>query len=298
MQPNRNCPQIVGVSISGHLSSSTLKKECKAFYGTDFERLLKEKNNLRQAAKYASDPDVRKRQKESSKKAYKRLKKKQAVQKEKQKIENEEKDTKIRFEYKKSIAKNLNALYRKKLQWVIDCFDHFLETFPQVEEEVRSKMINIGNGIQEKYEKMKMEIDEILEKVEKSENVLKRQEIVDYFCKGRKEQEHIQHDWNNFEWWNVGKKINDILENIQLSKNNKDWFIKVQEIQMMYEKNHCEMVNRQKYYSKKVCIICNKEPNCLRKNWVSKEQHDVIRFMAQSKFMKHNKEYLRLVGKL
>ena len=70
------------------------------------------------------------------------------------------------FEYNKSVAKGLNALYRKKMQWVIDCFNHFFELFPQIDKQVKSEMISIEKCIEEKYQQMENEIDDILKKVE------------------------------------------------------------------------------------------------------------------------------------
>ena len=91
-------------SILKHIGNN---KECRSFYGQSFEKLKKEKNNLRQVIRYASDPDMRKRQKDSSKKAYKKLKNIQAIEKEKEKIEKKKKDAKIEFEYKKITSKDV-----------------------------------------------------------------------------------------------------------------------------------------------------------------------------------------------
>ena len=79
-------------SILKHIGNN---QECKAFYGSDFERLKKEKNRLRikdyklakQREKYASDPNMREKKKESNKKSYQTLKDKQAAIKEKKSIE-------------------------------------------------------------------------------------------------------------------------------------------------------------------------------------------------------------------
>ena len=72
----------------------------------------------------------------------------------------------------------------------------------------------------------------------------------------------------------------------------------VQNIKEIFVQNHFGQLCHQRHHSNKVCMICNKEPNCLEKNWLSKEQHHALQYGAQSKFFKHNQEYLRLIRNL
>ena len=153
-------------SILKHISNN---KGCKSFYGSSFEVLKKKKDKLyskqyslaKEREKYATNPDFKEKKLESSKKSYQTLKKKENAIKEKQKIEDEKKDAKRSYEFKKKVAKDMLYLWGKKLQWFTNCFLHFLETFPDTDEKVKSKMMDIEKSIKEKQEKMKNKVDEI-----------------------------------------------------------------------------------------------------------------------------------------
>ena len=172
--------------------------ECKTFYGQSFERFKVEKEKLRikksilakQRKDYAADLKIRECKKESNTKTYQTFKKKQSLVKEKEKIEFEKKSARQTFEFKKKIAIESNSLWRKKLQWIIDCFQHFLETFPQANDKVRNEMLDLVKSIQEKNTKMEHEIDEIIQKVETSEDYF---EICSAF-KGQKQENGLYKD--------------------------------------------------------------------------------------------------------
>ena len=86
-------------------------KECKSFYGQDFEKLKKEKNKLRfkkyqltkQREKYASDLTIREKRKESNEKTYQEFKDKRTANKEKERIEFRKKEAKQIFIFKKRV---------------------------------------------------------------------------------------------------------------------------------------------------------------------------------------------------
>ena len=272
--------------------------------------MKKKKDNLyskqyslaKEREKYATNVNFKEKKKESSRKGYQKLKEKQAEQKEKEEIDSEKIEARRSFEYKKSVAKGMNSLYRKKMQWLIDCFDHLFENFPHINKKVKSEMISIGKSIDEKQEKVDWEIEEILKKVEDSEDSMeiwkafKGEKIENStMYKEGKEQTDIQHEWNIFEWWEIGGRMKNILVEIEGSRIGTDWYSIIQTIQERYEENHSMVLDKQKYTTNKFCFICKKEPNCLEKNWLTKEEHHMVLYGSQSKFWKHSEAYLELI---
>ena len=219
------------------------------------------------------------------KKTRQTCKDKQSALKEKERIEDEKEDARFTFEYKKNTAKESNALWRKKMQWVIDCFQHFLEKFPQTDDQVKSEMANIESSIKDKYEKIDTGINEVLKKVENSED---SREIDSAFLgnkkenglyEGGKDESDIQHEWQVFEQFHIGRRLEDILDNIDESERKSEWFYKVQIIQGRFkQKFKGWWEQHQEYTTWKTCIICGKEPNCLEKNWLTKIEFKKVKF--------------------
>ena len=102
----------------------------------------------------------------SNEKTYQNFKDQRSANREKEKVEFRKKEAKQTFEFKKRVAKESNSLWRKKLQWVIDCFNHFLETFPDTPEQIKSEMLDLESCIIKKNEQMENEINAIIEKVQ------------------------------------------------------------------------------------------------------------------------------------
>ena len=278
-------------SIFKHIGNN---KGCKAFYGQDFEDLKKKKNKIRskkyslakEREKYATDTNFKEKKKKSSKKSYETLKEKQNAIKEKQKVENKKKDAKFSYEFKKKVAKDLIYLWRKKLEWFPKCFTHFLETFPDTDGEVKRELTDIGKSINEMHENMERKVDEILEKVKDSEdsteiyNAFKGEKIGNYEYKGGIEEEDIKHKYQLFEHYDVRRRLEKVLESVDESEKNKDWYFRIQIIQgTAIERFPAWWEDEElKYIKKRNCIICKKEPNCLEKNWLTKVEFEKVKF--------------------
>ena len=287
----QNCKDIYEPSsIFKHIGNN---KVCKTFYGEDYQRLKKEKERLRmkkyQLAKqreaYASDKKIRESKKESNKKTKKTYMDKKSALREKLRIEDEKKNAKFKFEFKKNTAKESNSLWRKKLQWVIDCFQHFLETFPQTNGSIKIEMANIENSIKCKYEKMDTEINEILEKVKYSEDSRKIDSAFlgnkkeNGLYEGGKNENDIKHEWQVFEQFHLGRRLENILENINESERKSEWYYRIQIIQGRFkEKFKGWWEEHQEYTKFQTCIICGQEPNCLEKNWLTRIEFKKVQF--------------------
>ena len=143
---------------------------------------------------------------------------------------------------------------------------------------------------------MENEIDAIIKMVENSEDETK---IHDAFMgtkkenglyEGGKNEEDIKDEWNSLER-QIGKRLQNILENVSESEKNKEWFYRVQLIQGRFkEKFNAWWAANQKYTKAKTCIICTKKPNCLEKNWLTKVEFEKVRFCVDVYMLRGLKE--------
>ena len=98
-------------------------------------------------------------------------------------------------------------------------------------------MVNLENSIKGKYEKMEKEIDAIVKKVENSEDqfeictAFKGNKKHNGLYEGGKEEEQIKHEWQTFEQFQIGKSLENILENVDESEKKEEWFYVIQIIQ-------------------------------------------------------------------
>ena len=81
--------------------------------------------------------------KRTSKKAYQKIKQKKDLQKEKERKEYQEKEAKRKIDFQERDARNKNSIWRKKLNWVPGCFQHFFDKFSQINKKVKENMLEI-----------------------------------------------------------------------------------------------------------------------------------------------------------
>ena len=87
-----------------------------------------------------------------------------------------------------------------------------------------------------------------------------------------------------------------MLDAVDESKCKEDWYIAVQKLQERYEQSHFQGFNVQKYHTYGKCMICNRQPNCLEKNWLTKEKHDHIKYGPNDDAWKDTEAILKSVG--
>ena len=81
----------------------------------------------------------------------------------------------------------------------------------------------------------------------------------------------VQHKWHYFEQYNLGEKIEKILNEAEESDKDQEWFLIVENIQERFkERFKGWWEDYGKFMRLKKCIICNKEPNCLNQYNLSK----------------------------
>ena len=81
-----------------------------------------------------------------------------------------------------------------------------------------------------------------------------------------------------FEQFQVGKRLGKILENTSDSEKTEDWFYMVEIIQDRFKEKFKGWWENPEYTTRKSCIICSKEPNCLQKNWLSRAEFEKVKF--------------------
>ena len=85
--------------------------------------------------------------KRTSKNAYQKVKQKKQLQKEKERKEFQEEQAKSWKEFHERSAREKNSIWRKKLNWVPGCFQHFLDNFSQINIKVKNNMLEIQDSI-------------------------------------------------------------------------------------------------------------------------------------------------------
>ena len=112
----------------------------------------------------------------------------------------------------------------------------------------------------------------------------------DYGFKG-KDEEHIKHQWQSFEYYEIGKRLENILENVNGSDKKEEWYYKIQIIQGRFKEKFQRWCDgKQEYISRKICIICGKKPNCLEKNWLTRDEFEKIKFSVMVNLKRGKKE--------
>ena len=90
----------------------------------------------------------------------------------------------------------------------------------------------------------------------------------------------IQHNWQKFEQFNIGKKIEKVLEDIEENGKNQEWFSTMERIQERFKDRYKGwwIQHFDRYEKQKTCIICQKKPNCLKKYNLSKDEIEKMMF--------------------
>lgn len=289
-------------------------KNCKSFYGEKFEVFKKEQKRLTlksyQLAKkrenYASNPELREKKKKASKKSYFDFKEKKTVQKKESHLEFLLNLGKEKLSCDENKCREINHKARKRLNWLNSTFKHFFETFPQINEQPKNKLLSLENNIQELHQKIENDIDELKQKVidkiaewQKQgctykheglfENAFKKNRVRPMSGYVMSSDDWFQKDWEKLER-NINKDLNEILEKIEDPYRNADWFYILEKIHEAYKEKfpgqwmaiYYPLIkiktlyagygyDQQPYYPSKTCIVCGLKPNCIEK---TKKQKD------------------------
>ena len=215
--------------------------------------------------------------KRTSKKAYQKIKQKKDLQKEKERKEYQEKEAKRKIDFQERDARNKNSIWRKKLNWVPGCFQHFFDNFSQINKKVKENMLEIEDSINDLYQEIESRIDEIVEKVKDFDDHVK---VYKLFSENGLVKHDIQHEWFCFQQYNLGKKMEKILVDTEQVDKDQDWYSIVEKIQERFNERFKGwwVEDYEKHTKQTTCIICQKEPNCLNDYNLSKKETKKMMF--------------------
>ena len=143
-------------SILKHIGNS---KDCKKFYGPKFEDIKREQKKIvkevhmmergkaKEREEYASNPEIRKRKKDSYLK--KKEKKKILKEEEHKKYNSESASSMIGLRAKSCRKTNLKG--KKRLSWIPTTFQHFFENFNESKERIKTNILDIEERFFERW---------------------------------------------------------------------------------------------------------------------------------------------------
>ena len=90
----------------------------------------------------------------------------------------------------------------------------------------------------------------------------------------------IQYEWDLFQQYKLGEEIEKILDVVEETDKNKEWYAIVEKIQERFKERFKGwwVQNYHKFTKQTSCIICHKVPNCLNEYNLSKEETKVVMF--------------------
>ena len=215
-----------------HISKN---KDCKSHYGPTYDKIkliMKKYILLKKKEKYDTDQEVREKMKKSSKKAHQKFKEEKAKWKEKKSKEFQKKEAEFSIGFHEEKGRQKNSTWRKKLGWVIDCFHHFFENFSQIDIKVKAKMLDIEDNVNDLYQKIENRIDEVVARLDNCNDHVKVQQL---FSENNLTKTDIQNEWWKYEQYNLGKKLENILEDVEEIDRSQDWYPIVEKIQERFK---------------------------------------------------------------
>ena len=138
-------------------------------------------------------------------------------------------------------------------------------------------MLDIEDNINDLYQKIENRIDEVVARLDNCNDHVKVQQL---FSENNLTKTDIQNEWWKYEQYNLGKKLENILEDVEEIDRSQDWYPIVEKIQERFKDRFKGwwMDGYPKYTKQNTCIICYKEPNCLSKNNLSKKETEIMMY--------------------
>ena len=246
--------------ILKHIAKS---EDCKTFYGPKFDQLKKEKNrfrnNIYRRESYHTNLEVKEKKKQA------RKDKKDSL-KQQRKKEFNKKWAEDSLEYKIRFFKERNSMGKRRFGWVEKCFEHFLDTFSQVEDYVRIEILDLVSSVEDTFQKNQKKIAEMTEKVKGSDHVVQVHSI--FSCA----DSIIQRPWEKLEV-TLDNKLKKIFAKIEKFNTSTEWKNVLENIYDSYKQKYTGDFwfhwKKGDYLPKPLlgmpCMICGKEPNCIEK---------------------------------
>ena len=218
----------------------------------------------RQREAYASNPQKREEKRKRNEKA----KKNQEMFRQEQKKEWRKKDAKqtvLCFE--NSMRLNNKMRYESNFEWISDCFKHFFETFKDIDDKTKNKLIILEKGIIEKYSSNESEIDEMTKNAKEGAEQYNGDYYPNHFnCdlffkKGNQYPRKFYDEECNVMKKTTLNRLDEIFDQVEEPFKETDWHISLRKINRIYAD---KIYGRLKYgrtmdghfLEEKFCVIC------------------------------------------
>ena len=242
-------------------------KNCKSHYGSKFDDLKKyhkrqskqfyrkhegtEKELEKQRKKYESDPKV----KERKKKNYAKDKKRQAISEKKQEMEwNKTWIKELAISSEKS-ARDQNKSHFESNEWIHDFFMHFFETFKEMCNQTKDRIITLKKSIDRVYIINEFKIDELAEEANAAaddyngEYPTIRIEISGVSAKIRTQLSDLKKT--------IGIRLKEIADQVEESDKGSDWYRSLKRLNEIHVDRMRSMSTWDSHFlNEKFCIIC------------------------------------------
>ena len=208
---------------------------------------------------YVSNPETKQRKKEW----YIKDKENQKIfEKEREKKRNKE-DARKRIIHLEETTRKKNELKYQWFKWVIDFLHHFFETFKDVCNNTKKKLMSLISNIEENYKKNESQIDMMVKNAKDQVEKYEGEPYPNHF----KSETFFQKDGIYFEEIlekessEMKKTIEEQLELISKEIDNqykkKEWYLTFKKIKDVYSKTIIPYWFEGKYFlSGKGCFIC------------------------------------------
>ena len=261
----------IPTSILMHIGNN---ENCKSHYGPRYGDLKKTHKRVyqelyreevgtgkeleQQRKKYASDPKV----KERKKKYYdENQKKPKEMERRKRDLEEGARRAKSSVFHHADSLRNAN----KSFQWITDCFQHFFETFSDVENQTKAKILDLERDIREKYGNNETEINEMEKRANETLDKYDSLPFPNHFNCGlyfKKDNQYLEEIFHK-EWSAMKKstmeRFQEILCQVEEPLKQTDWYKslgKINNMYVKYDKKEHDFEMDIYFLEQKVCIIC------------------------------------------
>ena len=264
----------IPTSILMHIGNN---ENCKSHYGPRYGDLKKkhkrvyqelyredvgtEKELEQQRKRYASDPKVKERKKKYYDKNHKKPKE---MEKRKKNLEEGARRAKESVIHHEKSLRFENTSF----QWIIDCFRHLFETFSDIDNQTKDKLLDLEKNISKKYDSNESEIDEMTKSAKENLDQHDSLPFPNHFECGlyfKKDDRYLEAIFQ--EEWGAMKKstmerFQDILCQVEEPLKQTDWYKSLGKINNMYLKygkrkqGFDTPIMDTHFLEQKVCIIC------------------------------------------
>ena len=219
--------------------------------------------NEQQKKEYASNP----KKKEEKKQYYQKVKKIIETRRQEREKELKKEEAKRSVHHFEDAYRNDNKTNYESFHWIKNCLKHFFETFTDLDNQAKNKLITLEKNISEKYSNNETEIDVMTKKAKEASDQYDGAPFPNhfkyqlYFKKGDKYfSEIFMKEWDAMKKSTM-ERFREIYHQVEESSKATDWCKSLGKISHIYaNKEHGVAIDKY-FLEQKVCIICKDRPH-------------------------------------